>query len=109
MKDIVNMPDDNIKVVFTFPGQGSYYDTVLRELYTSYPQTVPYFLQANDITQRFLEWEFLPLITASSSEEHDERLKACPDLDQIGIYLTEVLIARILMQHGIKPDLRLPF
>lgn len=92
-------------VTFTFPGQGSYSYAVLRELYTSYPQTVPYFHQANDIGRELLKGDFLSLVTAASAKEHDERLKACPDLDQIGIYLTEVLIARILIESGVKPAL----
>src|SRR5260370_41079365 len=92
-------------VVFAFSGQGSYSRRLLRDLYISYPQTWPYFHQANDATRRFLECEFLPLVTAASDEEHDEWLKASPDLDQIGIYLSSVLTAHILIQCGTKPDL----
>ncbi len=98
-------PSEFNKVVFTFPGQGAYNQAILKELYTSFPQTVPYFHRANEIVLRFLEHEFLPLITASSQEVHDRLLNACPDLDQIGIYLAEVLIARLLMQDGVKPNL----
>jgi acyl-CoA thioesterase FadM len=95
------------KTVILFPGQGSYHHKILRELYTSCPQTAPYFHLANNIALRFLEHEFLPLVTASSPEEHDHLLKACPDLNQIGIYMTGVLTARFLMHGGIKPDLLL--
>jgi acyl transferase domain-containing protein/NAD(P)-dependent dehydrogenase (short-subunit alcohol dehydrogenase family) len=92
-------------VTFTFPGQGSHSYTVLRELYNSYPQTRPYFQQANSTGRELLGGDFLSLVTAASVAEHDERLKDCPDLDQIGIYLTEVLIARILIESGVKPAL----
>ena len=92
-------------ITFTFPGQGSYSCKVLRELYSSYPQTVPYFHQANTVAREFLKADFLSLITATSDKEHDERLNACPDLDQIGIYLTEVLLAKILIESGVRPAL----
>jgi acyl transferase domain-containing protein/NAD(P)-dependent dehydrogenase (short-subunit alcohol dehydrogenase family) len=92
-------------ITFTFPGQGSYSCTVLRELYTSYPQTVPYFDQANTVARELLKCDFLSLVTATSDKEHDERLNACPNLDQIGIYLTEVLIAKILIESGVRPAL----
>ncbi|HEY0097598.1 MAG TPA: SDR family NAD(P)-dependent oxidoreductase [Pyrinomonadaceae bacterium] len=93
------------KVTFTFPGQGSYSHTLLRELYTAYPQTTPYFRQADAITRELLKADFLPLVTAASAAEHDERLEGCPDLDQVGIYLAEVLIAGILIESGVKPSL----
>jgi len=92
-------------ITFTFPGQGSYSYTILRELYTSFPGTSNYFHQANDIGRDFLKGDFLSLVSAASVKEHDERLSACPDLDQIGIYLTEVLIAKILIESGVKPAL----
>jgi acyl transferase domain-containing protein len=95
----------NGKTVFVFSGQGSYSPALLRDIYTSYPLTRPYFQQADEATRRFLDCDFLPLVTASSQEEHDERLKVCPDLDQIGIYLGSVLTAQVLMQAGVKPDL----
>jgi acyl transferase domain-containing protein/NAD(P)-dependent dehydrogenase (short-subunit alcohol dehydrogenase family) len=100
-----DVPETEGGVVFAFSGQGSYSRRLLRDIYLSYPQTWPYFCQANEATRLFLECEFLPLVTAASEEEHDERLKSCPDLDQIGIYLSSVLTARILMQYGTKPDL----
>jgi acyl transferase domain-containing protein/NAD(P)-dependent dehydrogenase (short-subunit alcohol dehydrogenase family) len=94
-------------IVFTFPGQGSYSYAILRELYTSFPGTSNYFHQADEIGRELLEGDFLSLVSATSEQEHDERLKACPDLDQIGIYLTEVLIAKTLIESGVKPALLL--
>jgi acyl transferase domain-containing protein/NAD(P)-dependent dehydrogenase (short-subunit alcohol dehydrogenase family) len=91
--------------VFTFSGQGSYSYRLLRDLYLSYPQTWPYFQQANETSRRFLGSEFLPLVTATSQQESDDRLKDCPDLDQVGIYLGSVLAAQVLMQSGAKPSL----
>jgi acyl transferase domain-containing protein/NAD(P)-dependent dehydrogenase (short-subunit alcohol dehydrogenase family) len=92
-------------IVFTFPGQGSYSYAILRELYTSFPGTSNYFHQADEIGRELLKGNFLSLVSATSDQEHDERLKACPDLDQIGIYLTEVLVATTLIEFGVKPAL----
>jgi acyl transferase domain-containing protein len=86
-------------------GPGLVFRTVLRELYSSYPQTVPYFHQANTIARELLKADFLSLVSAASDKEHDELLNASPNLDQIGIYLTEVLIAKILIESGVRPAL----
>ncbi len=93
------------KVVFTFPGQGAYHYTILRELYTAFPQTHAAFRQAAAAAQRFLGCAFYPLVTATSRQAHDAHLAAHPDLDQLGIFLSEVLIARLLMERGLRPDL----
>src|ERR1041385_6619884 len=92
-------------ITFSFPGQGSYSVKVLRELYGNHPRAVPYFHEANAAARELLGADFLSLVTTTSDQEHDELLNACPNLDQIGIYLTEVLIARILIESGVRPSL----
>lgn len=93
------------KLVFTFPGQGSYHAPVLEELFTRYPYGVQ-FEAADRTSRRILGHEFLPL--ASGNPAHREQaLKACPDLDQVAIYVTDVLIADLLMNAGVRPDLLL--
>jgi acyl transferase domain-containing protein/NAD(P)-dependent dehydrogenase (short-subunit alcohol dehydrogenase family) len=92
-------------LVFTFPGQGSYSHQVLREIYNSYPQFSDYFAQANEVARELLNGDFLSLVSAADDSEHDERLSVCPDLDQIGIFVSEVLIAKILIAAGVKPAL----
>ncbi len=104
-REALDIFNGNKPVVFTFPGQGAYHFSILRELYISFPETHVYFQQADGITQRFLQHAFLPLATAPTQEAHDAILRICPDLDQIGIYLTEVCIATLLMRAGVKPDL----
>lgn len=91
------------KLVFTFPGQGSYSHRVLHELYESYPFS-RYFSGASRITERILGRPFLDLVKASTPEQHDSLLQACPELDQVGIYVTEVLLAHVLMKSGLRPD-----
>jgi acyl transferase domain-containing protein/NAD(P)-dependent dehydrogenase (short-subunit alcohol dehydrogenase family) len=105
MKASSSNSDTDLGLTFTFPGQGSYSQPVLRELYRSFPQTVPYFERADEISRELLQGEFLSLVTADSNRIHDERLEACPNLDQVGIYLTEVLIAKLLIDAGVRPAL----
>lgn len=93
------------KVVFVFPGQGSYKHSILHELFASFPDTKVHFEKADEITERYLGCSFSPLIKTPSEIEHDNLLKLNPDLNQIGIYLTDVLIAKILINSGLKPDL----
>ncbi len=96
------------KTVFTFPGQGSYHYAILRDFYSNYKENSEVFFQkANETTKKLLGKSFLPLVEAGRQEDHDILLAQFPDLDQIGIYLTEVLIARKLLSTGWKPDLLL--
>jgi malonyl CoA-acyl carrier protein transacylase len=69
------------KLVFTFPGQGSYHAKILGELFERYPYG-PQFEIANRISRRILGHEFLPLTRESDREL---ALQACPDLDQVAI------------------------
>jgi len=93
------------KLVFTFPGQGSYSAPVLEELFRNYPYSQQ-FEAADRISRRILGHAFLPL--AEGNPAHREQaLKAFPSLDQIAIYVTNVLIADVLMSAGILPDLLL--
>ena len=92
-------------LVFTFPGQGAYSHKLLREIYSSYPEFSHYFDQANEVARELLNGDFLALVSAADDSEHDHRLSACPDLDQIGIFVSEVLIAKKLIAAGVKPAL----
>ncbi|HEV2763519.1 MAG TPA: beta-ketoacyl synthase N-terminal-like domain-containing protein, partial [Pyrinomonadaceae bacterium] len=105
MRSTTPQLDDAPGVVLTFPGQGSYSYAVLRELYTTRPETAHHFRQAHEVARELLSGDFLSLVNAETQAEHDERLSASPDLDQVGIYLTEVLIAKLLLDSGVRPAL----
>jgi acyl transferase domain-containing protein/NAD(P)-dependent dehydrogenase (short-subunit alcohol dehydrogenase family) len=94
------------KLVFTFPGQGSFNGDVLRELYESSAWRTE-FLQAQDISRRVLGHDFLLLVESRSQEEREQILKACPDIDQVGIYVADYLTAMGLITAGLTPDLLL--
>jgi acyl transferase domain-containing protein/NAD(P)-dependent dehydrogenase (short-subunit alcohol dehydrogenase family) len=93
------------KLVFTFPGQGSYHARILEELFQHNPYRAQ-FEAADRISRRILGHEFLPLAQGNPANR-DQALKACPDLDQLAIYVTDVLIADLLRNAGIRPDLLL--
>lgn len=92
-------------IVFVFPGQGSYHHHILQELYASDIGLREYFHQADTIARRFLRHEFLALVNAQSEAEHAAVLQACPNLDQLGIFLCNVGVATLLMRAGVKPSL----
>jgi acyl transferase domain-containing protein/NAD(P)-dependent dehydrogenase (short-subunit alcohol dehydrogenase family) len=92
------------KLVFTFPGQGSFNGDVLRELYDHSPDRQE-FQRVDEIPRLILGHEFLPLVKARTSSERDSLLKSCPELDQVAIYLTNYLIASDLIASGLRPDL----
>ena len=93
------------KLVFTFPGQGSYHAQVLAELFERYPYRAQ-FEAADRTSRRILGHEFLPL-AAANPVHREQALTACPYLDQLAIYVTDVLIADLLMNAGVRPDLLL--
>jgi acyl transferase domain-containing protein len=91
-------------IAFVFPGLGSYDGRVLRELYDYMPYLDEYFEQADAVARRRFRQPFLPLIHATSLAEHDEYLRRCPDLEQLGIFLTGVLLAEALQEKSVRPD-----
>src|SRR5580658_8253563 len=94
------------KLVFTFPGQGSFHANIPRELFER-EGCRQHFETADRISRRILGHAFLPLVDAPSAAERQQALAGFPDLDQVAIYLTEVLIADLLITSGVQPDLLL--
>src|SRR6185436_3107906 len=86
------------KLVFTFPGQGSFHANILSELFERDAYR-PQFDAADRITRRILGQPFLPLTQGATP--------AYPDLDQVGIYVTEFLLADLLISSGVQPHLLL--
>ena len=91
------------KLLFTFPGQGSFNSDVLRELYESFTYRAE-FQCADRLALSILGHAFLPL-AGPDKDLRDKALKSCPELDQIGIYVTNYLIASELIASGLRPDM----
>ena len=94
-------------LVFTFPGQGGYSYETLKEIYETFPGVRATFEKADVICEELLGKPFSPLVLAKTKADHDRTLAFYPDLNQVGIYLSEVLIAQQYFQSGLKPDLLL--
>ena len=99
---MINLREE--KLAFTFPGQGSFSGDVLRGLHESSTWRTE-FQQAQDICRYILGHDFLLLVESRSQEEQERILKACPDIDQVGIYVANYLTASGLIASGLTPDL----
>ena len=95
------------EVVFTFPGQGSYDGDALHGLYTRFPPVEPWFAAADAAALRLLGEPFLPLVTSPLPEERQAAADASPDLQQLGIYLAALAVAKLLGERGVRPALLL--
>lgn len=93
------------KVVFMFPGQGSYDHQTLTNLYKNYPHKRNYFVKADIATRQYLGAPFLPLVETSFHDQPQLLLQRYPELDQIAIFLTEVVLADLLIEQGLQPDI----
>ena len=100
-------PRPRTGIVFTFPGQGSFDPRMLRELREAFPETSRYFQYVEKATREILNQEFLSAIDSLSSEARDRIPPAHSDAAQVGIYLAGALVAKILIDRGIQPDVLL--
>lgn len=96
----VGHPD---KLALTFPGQGSFRSSLLRELHTE-PPLSSHFDAAEAATRRLLGYPFLPIVTAAP-DDRAAVLAASPGLDQLGIFLTNVVLAQRVLAEGHQPHL----
>ncbi len=92
-------------VIFMFPGQGSYDYQTLKIIHNNYPSLQPYFDAADAATQNHFGRSFSSLIQTTSQKEHDRLLQEFPDLEQVGIFLTNIMLATLLKEHGLSPHI----
>lgn len=87
--------------VLTFPGQGSFNAALLRKLAAVVACAAPVLSQADAATRKALGASFADFVAADDARQA-EMLRAHPDLDQFGIFITSVLLARHLLDAGIE-------
>ena len=92
------------RMAFFFPDATSYDGRLLCELRAYLPYLADYFEQAEEVSRRVFRQSFLPLVDMDAIALHDQRLERCPQLADVGVVLTGVLIAEGLQEHGVKPD-----
>lgn len=95
------------KLVFTFPGQGSFNRSLLNDLFRSKKELRKLFYLVDEAAGDMLGVPFLPMVLEASSLKSHDDLTKCPDLDQLGIYLADYATAQLWLQRGIHPDLLL--
>ncbi len=97
---LVLAPDST---AFLFPGQGSLDLTALGQLVRSLPELHDELRAACAGWRERMGSNAEGLLFASSSEAAEKALALAPDLDQLAIFLTGVLGARLLMRNGDQP------
>ncbi|MCK5158999.1 MAG: type I polyketide synthase, partial [Candidatus Heimdallarchaeota archaeon] len=93
------------KIAFLFPGQGSQYVRMGRELYERFEVVRSTFKEADEIMEELLGFKISEIIFAvnKSDEEVTELLKQT-EITQPAIFVLDIAIFRLLSQYGIKPD-----
>ena len=93
------------KIAFLFPGQGSQYVRMGRELYEKFEIVRSTFKEADEIMHDLLGFKISDIIFAvnKSDEEVIELLKQT-EITQPAILVLDIAIFRLLSQYGIKPD-----
>lgn len=95
------------KVVFMFPGQGSQYYQMGRELFNALPRFKAWMSFCDDIYSQYTGSSFIEELYSS------ERLKSEPFDNLIytnaALLSIEYSLARVLMENGIKPDFLLGY
>jgi acyl transferase domain-containing protein/NAD(P)-dependent dehydrogenase (short-subunit alcohol dehydrogenase family) len=99
------MSSINARLVFTFPGQGSFNSQLLRNLYFSQKALRKLFYAVDDAASEVLGIPFLPVVFAEGTSQG--QLDQYPDLDQLGIYLADYATAQLWLQRKVVPDLLL--
>ena len=87
------------KLVFTFPGQGSFAPDLLRKMYDTRAGLRPLFYAVDQASGDILGEPFLPMVLGDPSKQSGSR-----DLDQLGIYLANYATAQLWLDRGVTPD-----
>src|SRR4026209_2956329 len=95
------------KLVFTFPGQGSFDRQLLRNLYASQRPLRALYYAVDEAAGDILGIPFLPMLWSDGAGEGHGDAEEYLDLDQLGIYLANYATARLWLQRGTTPDLLL--
>ena len=92
------------KLVFTFPGQGSFDRQLLRNLYASQRALRPLYYAVDEAAGDILGIPFLPMLWSDGAAQGLSDAEEYRDLDQLGIYLANYATARLWLERGTTPD-----
>ncbi|HUT82071.1 MAG TPA: SDR family NAD(P)-dependent oxidoreductase [Candidatus Bathyarchaeia archaeon] len=93
------------KIAFLFPGQGSQYVRMGKELWDKYEIVRETFREADEITQKMMNFKITEAIFAigKNDDKANELLKQT-EITQPAIFVLNIAIYRLLESFGIKPD-----
>ncbi|NER24334.1 MAG: acyltransferase domain-containing protein [Symploca sp. SIO1C2] len=91
-------------VIFLFPGQGSQYVNMGKELYTTEPFYREQVDQCNEWLQSRLEIDLLPIIYPETPTQSTNSPLYETHISQLALFVVEYALAKLLMSWGVKPD-----
>ncbi|AXK36487.1 polyketide synthase [Streptomyces armeniacus] len=92
---------DSGKTVFVFPGQGSQWPGMARELLHSSPVFAQHLHACADALAPHTDWSLIDVLTRP--EEHAETLERVEVIQPV-LFAVMVSLARLWQHHGIQPD-----
>ncbi|HET6343969.1 MAG TPA: acyltransferase domain-containing protein, partial [Myxococcota bacterium] len=92
------------KIAFLFPGQGSQYLGMLKDLAENYPVVADTFREADAILMPLLGDTLTHIVWSEASEAADLRLRETQNT-QPAMLTADVAMLRLLMAHGVSPSM----
>ncbi|KAK1548246.1 hypothetical protein Q3G72_010920 [Acer saccharum] len=92
------------KLAFVFPGQGSQYLGMLKDLAECYPIVAATFAEADRVLTPLVGHALTPIVWAAQTDEADKLLRETQNC-QPAMLTADVALLRLLMAHGVKPDM----
>ncbi|TKS98840.1 type I polyketide synthase [Streptomyces lasalocidi] len=87
-------------VVFVFPGQGSQWTGMGRELLDSSPEFAAYIAECDAALSDFVDWSLTDVLRGTEGAPGYDRV----DVVQPALFAVMVSLARLWQHHGIHPD-----
>ncbi|MFE9446741.1 acyltransferase domain-containing protein, partial [Streptomyces sp. NPDC006602] len=88
------------KTVFVFPGQGSQWDGMARDLLTTSPVFAHHLTQAADTIAQFTDWNLIDVLTGQPHTPPLDRV----DVVQPALFAINTALARLWQHHNVHPD-----
>jgi malonyl CoA-acyl carrier protein transacylase len=105
-KGVFYSQDHDVKqVAFLFPGQGSQYVYMARELYEKYSVVQETFEEADEATQELMGFKISEIIFAKNATPKEIRKQLMnTEITQPAIFVVDIAIFRLMKELGITPD-----